>query len=122
MDPYQPGARADSVTLTNCGMSVMKFFTGLFLHEARHAYQYKLITTAGNNSDADGLPKSVAVSPVDIIVDSIDGQPLGLFRLARISDALERLLARPVDLISRSGLNHARRLKQQVTGDLVDVF
>ena len=26
MDPYQPGARADSVTLTNCGMSVMKFF------------------------------------------------------------------------------------------------
>ena len=65
---------------------------------------------AGNDSD------------VDIIVDSIGGQPLGLFRLARISDALERLLARPVDLISRSGLNHARRLKQQVADDLVDVF
>ena len=61
-------------------------------------------------------------SDVDIIVDSIDGQPLGLFRLARISDALERLLARPVDLISRSGLNHAQRLKQRVAGDLVDVF
>lgn len=65
---------------------------------------------------------ATADSDVDIVVDSADGGPLGLFRLVRISEALERLLARRVDLISRSGLNHAQGLKAKVAGDLVDVF
>lgn len=61
-------------------------------------------------------------SDVDIVVDTADGSPLGLFRLARISDALESLLERPVDVISRRGLAHATNLTARVTPDLVDVF
>ena len=40
-------------------------------------------------------------SDVDVIVDTSDGQAPGLFRLARITDELERILGRPVDVISR---------------------
>jgi predicted nucleotidyltransferase len=66
--------------------------------------------------------EALADSDVDIVVDTLDGQPLGLFRLARIADRLEVLLARNVDVISRRGLRHAPILSARVTPDLVDVF
>jgi predicted nucleotidyltransferase len=61
-------------------------------------------------------------SDVDVVVDTLDGKPLGLFRLARIAETIESLLARKVDLISRRGLTHATTLAARVTPDLVDVF
>ena len=61
-------------------------------------------------------------SDVDVIVDTSDGRAPGLFRLARISDELERILGRPVDVISRRGLDHTKALKRRVAIDLVDVF
>lgn len=61
-------------------------------------------------------------SDVDIVVDSEGGEALGLFRLARLTDELERILGRPVDVISRRGLEHTDVLKRRVAADLVDVF
>ena len=61
-------------------------------------------------------------SDVDVIVDTPDGQAPGLFLLARITDELERILGRPVDVISRRGLDHTKALKRRVAIDLVDVF
>jgi hypothetical protein len=66
--------------------------------------------TAGGSSD------------VDVVVDSPDGQPLGLFRLARVADALEHILGRRVDVISRAGLEHTKTLKGAIAPDLLDVF
>lgn len=62
------------------------------------------------------------LSDVDIIVDTPDGQAPGLFRLARITDELERILGRSVDVISRRGLDHTKSLRRRVAIDLVDVF
>jgi predicted nucleotidyltransferase len=61
-------------------------------------------------------------SDVDVVVDTADGEAPGLFRLAQISDQLERLLDRPVDVISRRGLEHTTSLKRRVAADLVHVF
>ncbi len=61
-------------------------------------------------------------SDIDVIVDTPDGQAAGLFLLARISDELERILGRPVDVVSRRGLDHAKALKRRIASDLVDVF
>lgn len=63
-----------------------------------------------------------ALSDVDVVVDGPDGRALGLFRLARIAETLEQILASPVDVISRSGLNHASALRDRIAADLVDVF
>lgn len=61
-------------------------------------------------------------SDVDIIVDTPDGQAPGLFRLAQITDELERILGRPVDVISRRGLDHTKWLKRRIAIDLIHVF
>lgn len=61
-------------------------------------------------------------SDIDVIVDPVDGQAPGLFALARITEALEHALGRPVDVISRRGLEHTTHLKRRVADDLVDVF
>jgi hypothetical protein len=61
-------------------------------------------------------------SDVDVVVDSPDGSPLGLFRLARVAEALERILDRPVDVISRAGLNHASAMRRLIAADIVDAF
>ena len=62
------------------------------------------------------------LSDVDVVVDSADGKALGLFALARITEQLEQILGRSVDVISRRGLDHTKRLKQRVAADLVDVY
>lgn len=61
-------------------------------------------------------------SDVDIVVDSADGQALGLFALARLTEQLERILGRDVDVISRRGLEHTTGLRRRLVGELVDVF
>lgn len=79
---------------------------------AEHLFLFGSVARDQATSDSD----------VDVVVDTADGQPLGLFRLARISDALESLLARRVDIISRCGLKHATSLAAKVSPELVSVF
>lgn len=62
------------------------------------------------------------LSDVDVVVDTPDGGAPGLFRLARISSALERILGSPVDVISRRGLDHTTDLKQRIAAEAVHVF
>lgn len=61
-------------------------------------------------------------SDIDIIVDTPDGTAPGLFALSRISQELQLVLGRPVDVISRRGLDHATELKQRIANDVIDVF
>jgi len=56
------------------------------------------------------------------VVGAEDGEPLGLFRLARVADALERIPERPADVISKAGLVNTVGLQQRVTADLVNAF
>ena len=67
---YSPETRTDLKTFSNCGVSAMKEFSGTFFHEARHAYQYLLLTIAGNNDDGDYLPKTIGVAPTNILIDN----------------------------------------------------
>lgn len=66
--------------------------------------------------------EGTADSDVDVIVDSADGEALGLFKLGDIKEQLERILGRDVDVISRRGLNNTIEMKQRVAPDLFDVF
>jgi uncharacterized protein len=61
-------------------------------------------------------------SDIDVIVDTPDGTAPGLFALARISQELEHVLGRPVDVISQRGLDHAVDFKHRIANDLIDVF
>lgn len=61
-------------------------------------------------------------SDIDVVVDAEGGEPLGLFRLARVADELERILERPIDVISKAGLVHTVGLQRRVTPDLVNAF
>lgn len=61
-------------------------------------------------------------SDVDVVVDTADGEAPGLFRLAQISDQLEKILGRPIDVISRRGLEQTTSLKRRVAAHLVHVF
>jgi predicted nucleotidyltransferase len=62
------------------------------------------------------------LSDVDVVVDTADGSAPGLFALSRVTEQLERILGRPVDVISRRGLEHTKHLKQRVAADMIDVF
>ena len=62
------------------------------------------------------------MSDVDVVVDTADGRAPGLFKLSRINDQLQRILGRPVDVISRRGLEHAKSMKRRVAAEIVDVF
>jgi len=63
-----------------------------------------------------------ADSDVDVVVDTEDGSALGLFRLAQVAETLQHVLGRPVDVISKRGLEHTKTLRQRVAADLVDVY
>jgi predicted nucleotidyltransferase len=62
------------------------------------------------------------LSDVDVVVDTADGRAPGLFKLAQIQDQLEAILGRPVDVISRRGLDNTKKLKRHVNAELVNVF
>jgi hypothetical protein len=60
------------------------------------------------------------LSDVDLLVEFFPGQPGGLFRYVELKHALEGLLGRPVDLITRG---HIRpRLKARILAECVPVF
>src|SRR5690606_21286779 len=50
-------------------------------------------------------------SDIDLVVDSPTGEPLGLFKLIGVSDAVERILGRPADVFSQAGLNHTEKMR-----------
>lgn len=61
-------------------------------------------------------------SDIDVVVDSESGEPLGLFRLSRVCDELERILGRRVDVISKAGLANTATLQQRLAPELIDAF
>ena len=74
ISPYFMDSRLDSKSLGNYGFAhTQKFFTAIFLHEARHAYQLQ-ISTPSNDNDGDRLVRTVTVAPTNVIVDSLDAR------------------------------------------------
>jgi predicted nucleotidyltransferase len=59
-------------------------------------------------------------SDVDLMVEFLPGQPGGLFRYVELKHALEGLLGRPVDLITRGHVKP--RLKQRIFAECLPVF
>ena len=60
------------------------------------------------------------MSDVDIMVEFAPGQPGGLFRYVELKHALEGILCRPVDLITKSNIRP--RLKARILAECLPVF
>lgn len=60
------------------------------------------------------------MSDVDLMVEFAPGQPGGLFRYVELKHALEGLLGRPVDLITRG--NVRARLKARILAECLPIF
>ena len=61
-------------------------------------------------------------SDVDVIVDTENGEAFGLFKLFRITDQLEGILNRKIDIVSQCGLNNAPAMNARIAPDVVHVF
>ena len=61
-------------------------------------------------------------SDVDVIVDTEDGEAFGLFRLFDISEKLQSLLNRKIEVYSQAGINNAPDFQSRIQPDLVNVF
>lgn len=59
-------------------------------------------------------------SDVDLMVEFLPGQPGGLFRYVELKHALEGVLGRPVDLITRGNIKP--RLKSRILAECMPVF
>lgn len=60
------------------------------------------------------------LSDVDLMVEFHPGQPGGLFRYVELKHALEGLLGRPVDLITKTNIKP--RLKARILAECLPVF
>lgn len=60
------------------------------------------------------------MSDVDLMVEFLPGQPGGLFRYVELKHALEGVLGRPVDLITRNNIKP--RLKARILSECLPVF
>lgn len=60
------------------------------------------------------------MSDVDLMVEFAPGQPGGLFRYVELKHALEGLLGRPVDLITKGNIRP--RLKDRILAECLPVF
>lgn len=60
------------------------------------------------------------MSDVDLMVEFLPGQPGGLFRYVELKHALEGVLGRPVDLITKNNIKH--RLKERILAECLPVF
>ena len=60
------------------------------------------------------------LSDVDLMVEFFPGQPGGLFRYVELKHALEGLLGRPVDLITKGHIKP--RLKRRILAECLPVF
>ncbi|MBM4395593.1 MAG: nucleotidyltransferase family protein [Deltaproteobacteria bacterium] len=58
-------------------------------------------------------------SDVDILVAFAPGERVGLFRFLRLKETLERLLGRPVDLVTRDAIKP--RMRAAILQELVHV-
>ncbi|CAA7614247.1 nucleotidyltransferase family protein [Magnetospirillum sp. UT-4] len=67
-----------------------------------------------------GRDQARPMSDVDLLVDFHPGQPGGLFRYVELKHALEGLLGRPVDLITRGNIKP--RLKARILAECLPVF
>ena len=59
-------------------------------------------------------------SDVDLMVEFLPGQPGGLFRYVELKHALEGVLGRPVDLITRTNIKP--RLRARILAECLPVF
>lgn len=73
INPYYTASRLNSVSLNNCGFTGIRWFTGVLLHEGRHAYQ-GFAAMRINNQDYDGdldwLVTRISVAPSNILLDT----------------------------------------------------
>jgi predicted nucleotidyltransferase len=60
------------------------------------------------------------MSDVDLMVEFLPGHPGGLFRYVELKHALEGLLGRPVDLITKGNIRP--RLKQRILAECIPVL
>jgi len=60
------------------------------------------------------------MSDVDLMVEFAPGQPGGLFRYVELKHALEGLLGRPVDLITKGNIRP--RLRNRILAECMPVF
>ena len=60
------------------------------------------------------------MSDVDLMVEFLPGQPGGLFRYVELKHALEGVLGRPVDLITKNNIKP--RLKARILAECLPVF
>lgn len=60
------------------------------------------------------------MSDVDLMVEFFPGQPGGLFRYVELKHALEGLLGRPVDLITKGNIKP--RLKARILAECLPVY
>lgn len=60
------------------------------------------------------------MSDVDLMVEFLPGQPGGLFRYVELKHALEGVLGRPVDLITRNNIKP--RLKDRILAECLPVY
>ncbi len=60
------------------------------------------------------------MSDIDLMIEFLPGQPGGLFRYVELKHALEGLLGRPVDLITKNNIRP--RLKERILRECLPVF
>jgi uncharacterized protein len=63
-----------------------------------------------------------AESDVDLIVEMSPERPITLLTIGPLHDLFSAILGRPVDVIDKAGLDRTSRLKDRVSGDLLNVF
>lgn len=71
------------------------------LREFCDSHQVRDLSIFGSAARGDAGP----YSDVDVLVDIAPGARIGLVEFQRMREELEALFGRPVDLVSRSGLN-----------------
>ncbi|MBI5164016.1 MAG: nucleotidyltransferase family protein [Magnetospirillum sp.] len=67
-----------------------------------------------------GRDEARPMSDVDLMVEFYPGQPGGLFRYVELKHALEGLLGRPVDLITRGNIKP--RLERRILAECLPVY
>lgn len=60
------------------------------------------------------------MSDVDLMVDFLPGEPGGLFRYVELKHALEGILGRPVDLVTKGNIKP--RLQRRILAECMPIF
>jgi hypothetical protein len=70
INPFSASLRVVSPYPFICGHYGSNSFSYVYIHEARHAYQYKLALPVANNTDRDRLVKNIPIAPSDVFLDT----------------------------------------------------